>query len=195
MIINPTEISAKDRYKLVIGTILPRPIAWVSTMSKAGELNLAPFSYFTVASTNPLTLLFCPQNSRDNLKKDTLRNVYEVPEFVINLTNEETAEAMNCTATTLPHGYSEFEYAGLTPVASQTISVPRVAEAPVAFECKLQQVVTVSETQGSREEEVANSPISEDEEGKTEDLCALRGGLQTTYCATYTCYIHVVVCY
>ena len=148
MIIKPTEIPAKDRYKLVIGTILPRPIAWVSTMSKAGELNLAPFSYFTVASTNPLTLLFCPQNSRDNVKKDTLRNVYEVPEFVINLTNEETAQAMNRTATTLPHGHSEFEYAGLTPMASQTISVPRVAEAPVAFECKLQQVVTVSEKAG-----------------------------------------------
>ncbi len=145
MIIKPNEVSPKERYKLVIGSVLPRPIAWVSTINKVGELNLAPFSYFTVASLNPLTLLFCPQNPKDNVKKHTQQNIEAVPEFVVNLTNEDTAEAMNLTATDLPLGRSEFEFAGVTPVASETISVPRVAEAPIAFECKLQQLISISE--------------------------------------------------
>ncbi len=149
MILDPNKLPQKDRYKLLIGTILPRPIAWVSTMSREGKLNLAPFSYFTVASTEPMTLLFCPQVPSDSGRaKDTLRNIEQVPEFVINLTNEETAEAMNLTATTLPYGQSEFEWAGVTAVASETIRVPRVAEAPVAFECRLQQVVHVSQQPG-----------------------------------------------
>lgn len=149
MLLNPTDLPEKDRYKLLIGTVLPRPIAWVSTMSREGRLNVAPFSYFTVAATVPMTLLFSPQipfGSTD--PKDTLRNIEEVPEFVINLTNEETAEAMNLTATTLPRGQSEFEWAGLTPAPSETIRVPRVAEAPIAFECVLQQIVTVSKGPG-----------------------------------------------
>ncbi len=149
MIINPLDLPQRDRYKLLIGTVLPRPIAWVSSMSRDGALNLAPFSYFTVASTEPMTLLFCPQIPiGSTAKKDTLRNVQEVPEFVINLTNEETAEAMNLTATTLPHGVSEFEWAGVTPLPSETIRVPRVAEAPISFECVLQQIVTVSDQPG-----------------------------------------------
>lgn len=148
MIIQPHKISSKERYKLAIGSILPRPIAWVSTISKEGKPNLAPFSYFTVASVSPLTLLFCPQNPQDNVKKHTQQNIEAVPEFVINLTNEETAEAMNLSATDLPLGHSEFEFAGVTPVASETISVPRVAEAPVAFECRLQQLITISQKAG-----------------------------------------------
>ena len=148
MIIRPNDVSSKERYKLAIGSVLPRPIAWVSTISKEGDANLAPFSYFTVASVSPLTLLFCPQNPRDNVKKHTQQNIEAVPEFVINLTNEETAEAMNLTATDLPLGRSEFEFAGVTPVASETISVPRVAEAPIAFECKLQQLIRISEQAG-----------------------------------------------
>lgn len=148
MIIQPNKISSKERYKLAIGTILPRPIAWVSTINKEGIPNLAPFSYFTVASVSPLTLLFCPQNPQDDVKKHTQQNIEAVPEFVINLTNEETAEAMNLSATDLPLGDSEFDFAGVTPVASETISVPRVAEAPVAFECKLQQLISISEKAG-----------------------------------------------
>jgi flavin reductase (DIM6/NTAB) family NADH-FMN oxidoreductase RutF len=148
MILNPTDIPQKDRYKLLIGTVLPRPIAWVSTMNGAGQLNLAPFSYFTVASTNPMTLLFCPQVQPSGAPKDTLRNIEEVPEFVINLTNEETVEAMNLSATILPYGESEFEWAGVTPAPSETIRAPRVAEAPVAFECTLQRIVVVSDQPG-----------------------------------------------
>lgn len=145
VIIQPTDLPTRDRYKLLTGTVVPRPIAWVSTMDAAGHLNLAPFSYFTVVCTEPMTLLFCPGTAADGGKKDTLRNIEEVPEFVINLTNAETAAAMNLSATVLPHGHSEFEWANVTPAPSQSIRVPRVAEAPVAFECTLQQIVVVND--------------------------------------------------
>ena len=149
MILKPDELSAKDNHKLLIGTILPRPIAWVSSMDVRGALNLAPYSFFTVGARNPMTLIFCPLvPGQGESKKDTLRNIEQLPEFVVNLTNEETAEAMNLTATELPHGESEFKWAGVTPAASETIRVPRVAEAPVAFECALQRIVTISEKPG-----------------------------------------------
>ncbi len=145
MILKPSDLAQPDRYKLMIGTIVPRPIAWVSTMDESGTLNLAPFSYFTVGSTEPMTLLFCPQVTAEGSEKDTLRNIEQLPEFVINLTDEATAEQMNLTATALPRGHSEFEWAGVTPAASETIRVPRVAEAPVAFECRLQRLVSISD--------------------------------------------------
>jgi flavin reductase (DIM6/NTAB) family NADH-FMN oxidoreductase RutF len=133
----------------MIGAILPRPIAWVSTMDSAGNLNIAPYSYFTAVCSSPMTLVFCPGYSpQKEGKKDTLRNIEALPEFVINLVNEEVAEAMNLTAAILPHSQSEFEFAGLTPVPSETVQVPYVAEAPIAFECKLQRIVTVSDQPG-----------------------------------------------
>lgn len=137
------------RYKLLIGSVVPRPIAWVSTMSAAGEVNLAPFSYFTIAATVPMTLIFCPQiPTTTGQHKDTLRNIRAVPEFVVNITNEDTAESMNMTATELPHGASEFAWAGVTPAPSQSIRVPRVEEAPISFECRLQRIVTISDAPG-----------------------------------------------
>jgi flavin reductase (DIM6/NTAB) family NADH-FMN oxidoreductase RutF len=149
MIIKPDDLAERDRYKILIGSILPRPIAWVSTMDQAGNLNLAPFSYFTVGATIPMTLIFCPQRiGKEARKKDTLRNIEALPEFVVNLTNEETAEQMNLTATVLPPDHSEFEWAGVTPAPSTTILVPRVAQAPVAFECRLQQIVTMGDGEG-----------------------------------------------
>ena len=149
MIIDPANLENKDRYKLMIGSIVPRPIAWVSTMGPDGVLNLAPFSYFTAVCPQPMTLLFCPGvHGHSGAKKDTWRNIEYLPEFVINITNEETANNMNRSATVLPYGRSEFEWSGVTPAPSQTISVPRVAEAPIAFECKLQQIVTVSDQPG-----------------------------------------------
>jgi flavin reductase (DIM6/NTAB) family NADH-FMN oxidoreductase RutF len=120
VIVKPSDIVPKDRYKLLIASVLPRPIAWVSSMDPAGNLNLAPFSYFTVGARSPMTLI----------------------------TNEETAEKMNSTATVLPRGMSEFEWAGLNPEPSVTIDVPRIAEAPIAFECRLQQIVTISDGPG-----------------------------------------------
>jgi flavin reductase (DIM6/NTAB) family NADH-FMN oxidoreductase RutF len=147
MIILPETLTQKERYKVATGTVVPRPIAWVSSVDAAGHLNLAPFSYFTIAATNPLTLLFCPQYKVGGAEKDTLRNIETTGEFVINLTNEETAEAMNLTATELAPGESEFTWAGLSPLPSERIAVPRVAGAPVAFECRLQQVIRVGSEQ------------------------------------------------
>lgn len=145
MIIHPGELTQKERYKLFIGTILPRPIAWVSSMSVDGFLNAAPFSFFTVVATAPMTLVFCPQIPATGRVKDTLRNVEATGQFVINVTNEETAQVMNLTATTLASNDSEFEWAGLTPAPSKTIAVPRIAEAPVSYECVLRQVVPVGD--------------------------------------------------
>ena len=142
---NPQELLQKDRYKIATGAILPRPIAWVSSMDGAGNLNIAPYSFFTVGSTNPLTLIFCPQTPRPGARKDTLHNVRVVGEFVVNITNESTAVAMNETATSLPPSESEFAYANLTPAPSTAVGVPRIAEAPLAFECTLQQIVSINE--------------------------------------------------
>jgi len=148
MIINPNDLSPKDRYKILIGTVLPRPIAWVSTMDGQRRLNLAPFSYFNGVCNTPLTLMFSVGLPSTGEKKDTLRNIEETGEFVINLPNEETVEQMNLSATELPYGESEFEWAGVTSEPSQSIRVPRVAEAPVAFECTLNQIVTISDQPG-----------------------------------------------
>ncbi len=149
MIINPADLENNVRYKLMIGAIVPRPIAWVSTMDAAGRLNLAPFSYFTAVCTDPMTMLFCPGwSSVRNRRKDTWLNIEQIGEFVINITNEETKEAMNLSATEFEHGVNEFEWAGVTPAPSSVVAVPRVAEAPVSFECKLQQIVVVKDGPG-----------------------------------------------
>lgn len=149
MHLKPQDLSYQNRYKLAIGSVLPRPIAWVSTMDAAGRLNAAPFSFFTVACTDPLTLLFSaqiPQNTGQ--PKDTLNNIRALGEFVVNICNEDTAEAMNLTATVLPPGDSEFDWAGITPAESQSVRVPRIAEAPIAYECRLQQIVMVNDQPG-----------------------------------------------
>ena len=149
MIINPQDIENKDRYKLMTGSIVPRPIAWVSTMDAYGNLNLAPFSYFTAVCTDPMTLLFSPGwSSARNRMKDTLHNIQTIGEFVINIVDESTKEAMNLTATEFEADVSEFKWAKVTPVPSQVVRVPRVAESPIAFECKLQQIVIVNEGPG-----------------------------------------------
>lgn len=142
MYFDPQVISQKERYKLTTGSVLPRPIAWVSSMDLDGNLNLAPYSFFTCVSTDPLILLFAPQSPEAGAQKDSYYNVLEVGEFVINIVDEETAVAMSKSAVGLPRGESEFAYAGVTPAPSEKVGVPRVAEAPVAFECSLQQVVT-----------------------------------------------------
>ena len=148
MILDPEKLNRNDRYKLIIGSILPRPIAWVSSMDEFGNLNLAPFSYFTAVCPDPMTLLFCPGVLPNGEKKNTWRNIEKVPEFVVNICNEETAEAMNLSATLLPYGQSEFDWAGVTPAKSNFVQVPRVAEAPISFECKLQQILIISDQPG-----------------------------------------------
>lgn len=140
--INPADLETKQIYKLMSGSIVPRAIAWVSTISTDGMRNLAPYSYFTAVSANPPLVLFCPgTRGSDGGQKDTYYNVRDTGEFVINFVNEATAEAMNITATEVAADVDEFERAGLTAIASKRINVPRVQESPIHFECTLHEIV------------------------------------------------------
>lgn len=140
-----SRMSPRDAYAWMIGTITPRPIAWVSTISASGKTNLAPFSFFQGVTARPPTLMFVPVNNRDGVKKDTVRNIEEVPEFVVNLVNFALAEKMNATSAMLPYGESEFEKLGIATTASVRVRPPRVAAAPVAFECALHSIVPIGE--------------------------------------------------
>jgi len=145
MDINPSDLPPQQVYKLLTGSIVPRPIAWVSTVDKEGNPNLAPFSFFTAACANPPTIVFCPgYRYSDDGQKDTYHNVSATEEFVVNFVNETTAEAMNTTAVEAPAEVNEFERAGVTAVKSSVVKPPRVGESPIAFECKLNQIVTIN---------------------------------------------------
>ncbi len=143
---NPALLSQVDRYKLLIGGIVPRPIAWVSTVSLDGKVNLAPFSFFSGVGSNPMLLLFCPANTPLGTEKDSLRNAKletegGAGEFVVNTVSYELAAKMALTAEPLAYGDSEFELAGLTPVKSTKVRPPRVGECTLAFECETRQVI------------------------------------------------------
>jgi flavin reductase (DIM6/NTAB) family NADH-FMN oxidoreductase RutF len=140
-----TQLIPREAYAWMTATILPRPIAWVATISSEGRTNLAPFSFFQGVTANPPTLLFVPVNDRHGQPKDTLRNLGQVPEFVVNLVPFVLAERMNATAALLPYGESEFEKFGIVAAPSERVRPPRVAAAPVAFECTLHQIVRVGE--------------------------------------------------
>lgn len=149
MEINPQDLKSREIYKLMTGSIVPRPIAWVSTVDTDGNPNLAPFSYFTAASDNPPTIIFCSGiRSADGEQKDTFNNIQATGEYVINFVNEATAEAMNITATEVSSDVNEFERAGLTAIPSKMVNVPYVQESPISFECKLSQIVTISDKPG-----------------------------------------------
>lgn len=145
MVLDFSTLRPRDAYGWMISTILPRPIAWVSTISAEGKTNLAPFSFFQGVTANPPTLMFVPVNKRDGSKKDTVQNIEAVPEFVINLVSFELAEQMNASAALLPYGESEFERFGIAAAPSDRIRPPRVAAAPVAFECALERIVLIGE--------------------------------------------------
>ena len=140
-----TSLAPRDAYKWMVTTILPRPIAWVSTISADGKTNLAPFSFFQGICANPPTLMFVPVNNRQGGKKDTVRNIEAVPEFVVNLVSHALAEEMNATSALLPYGESEFEKFGVASAPSDHVRPPRVAAAPVAFECRLDRIVHFGE--------------------------------------------------
>ncbi len=143
MEINPEELSHKDLYAHMIRLITPRPIAWVSTVSNDGVLNLAPFSYFNAVGSNPPTLMFCPANRPDGTPKDTLANIQANGEFVVNVVSYELAEQMNQSAAGYDTEVSEFEACGLTSAESTLVRPPRVAEARAHFECKLHSVINL----------------------------------------------------
>lgn len=142
--INPKEISVPQMHGYLLGAITPRPIAFASTMDKEGNINLSPFSFFNVFSANPPILIFSPsRRGRDNSTKHTLENVLEHPEVVINLTDYAMAEQMSLASTEYDKGVNEFIKAGLTMEPSVMVKPPRVGEAPAAFECKVNEIVSL----------------------------------------------------
>lgn len=147
--LDPSQIAPNDIYKLMIGIIVPRPIAFVSTINLVGIRNLAPFSYFTACSSNPPVVCFCTSvRTGPRPHKDTLLNVEATGEFVVNIVSEEFAAQMNLTSADVPPETDEFELSGLTPLASDLVRPPRVAESKAQMECRLQQIVRVSDQPG-----------------------------------------------
>ncbi|RRA49966.1 flavin reductase family protein [Acidipila sp. EB88] len=149
---DPQQLSPKDNYKLLAGAVVPRPIAWVSTVDEAGVYNLAPYSFFTVASANPPIVCFCPsvREAKDGLlaSKDTLRNIVATGEFVVNIVSEASVEAMNETAAQVEPGVDEFALAGLAVEPGEVVRAPRVAGARVQMECRLREIVVASALPG-----------------------------------------------
>ncbi|MDQ0231837.1 flavin reductase (DIM6/NTAB) family NADH-FMN oxidoreductase RutF [Metabacillus malikii] len=136
--------SERDNYKFLIGSIIPRPIAFVTTLSNDGVLNGAPFSYFNIVSSNPPMISISIQRSEGN-QKDTARNIFATKEFVIHTVDEDNVNLVNKTAATLPPNQSEIEIANLTTVNSEKISVPGVKEAKIRFECVLEHFLELGD--------------------------------------------------
>jgi flavin reductase (DIM6/NTAB) family NADH-FMN oxidoreductase RutF len=151
MIVSPSDISHSELYGILLNSVAPRPIAWVSTMSASGALNLAPFSFFNCVCVDPPLLAFAPglrppkqADAGHGEAKDTLRNIRETREFVVNVVTYQLREAMNLTSGEYDPTVDEFALAKLTPQPSKVVRPPRVAESPVNFECKLHQILDFS---------------------------------------------------
>ena len=151
MIFDPTEKPFSEIHKLMIGSIVPRPIALVSTTSKDGNNNVAPFSYFNGVCSNPPTIMFAPaRRGWDGHEKDTLINIRNNQEFVINIVSESFAEKMVKCSTDFDTDIDEFQVSGLTPESSSKVSPPKVKESKINLECKLDQIVEIGDgTAGS----------------------------------------------
>jgi len=149
MFLDFTALSPRDAYNWMADSITPRPIAWVSSICPEGRTNLAPFSFFNGITGNPPTLMFSAVNNRGGVKKDTVRNIEATGEFVVNLVPHLLTEKMNACAALLPHGESEFDAFDIAAAASTRVRPPRVAEAPVSFECTLHSIVLVGEGAGA----------------------------------------------
>ena len=144
MTIDPTPEIAGNIYKLLTGAVVPRPIAFVSTLSADGVPNLAAFSFFTVVSANPPVICFSPMIRMNGTRKDTLNNIEQTGEFVVNIVSEDFVAQMNQTAPEFPPEVNEFAVSGLTPVPSDLVKPARVKESRIQMECRLRQVVHVS---------------------------------------------------
>ena len=145
MTVDPASTDYQSVYKLLIGSVVPRPIAFVSTISPEGAFNVAPFSFFTVASSHPPVLVFTVGNrTTPDPRKDTLRNVTTAREFVVNIVSEEFGPNMNLCAGDYPPDVDEFQVSGLTPVPSDLVKAPRVAESHINMECRLLYTISLS---------------------------------------------------
>jgi flavin reductase (DIM6/NTAB) family NADH-FMN oxidoreductase RutF len=136
-----TELSHREGYQVLIRIVAPRPIAFVSTLSGRGEGNLAPFSYFNLGGANPPSVVFSVLTDRHGQEKDTLKNIRETGEYTISVVQRAMAEKMNLASIAFPRGVNEFVEAGFTPVPSELVKPPRVAESPVAMECRLHTIL------------------------------------------------------
>ena len=148
--INPANYSTKDLHKILLSSVTPRPIALASTVDASGNVNLSPFSYFNVFSADPPILIFSPANRvTDNSKKDTLRNVNEVKEVVINLVDRLIVEPTSLSSVYFEKNIDEFLKSGLTKIDSNHIKPPRVLESPISFECKVNKIVALGDNGGA----------------------------------------------
>lgn len=139
-----------DNYKFLIGSIIPRPIAVISTRNIDGSNNLAPFSFFTAVSASPMIIAFCPMIRSSNSEfKDTVKNILREKEFVVNFCTEDNYEKVNLASTELPYGEDEFSFTGLTPVDSQIVKAKRVLESPIQFECEFRDMLCYGKVPGS----------------------------------------------
>lgn len=140
--VNPKDISTQALHAYLLSAIAPRPIAFASTVDKAGQINVSPFSFFNVFGTNPPLVIFSPaRRVRDNTIKDTLENVEETRECVINIVTEEIVQQVSLASTAYAKGVNEFKKAGLTPVDSDEVKAPRCLESKVALECKVKDII------------------------------------------------------
>ena len=196
MNVSPSNLSHSDLYGLILNSVAPRPIAWVSTLSTSGLPNLAPFSFFNCVCVEPPLLAFAPglrphkqAGSAHGVDKDTLRNIRETKEFVVNVVTYDLAEAMNKTSGEYQASVSEFEIAQISSAPSQFVKVPRVAVSPVSFECKLYQVLDFSRSPESGSlviGQIVSIHVDDShmKEGKLDrnslDLIGRMGGIQYT---------------
>jgi flavin reductase (DIM6/NTAB) family NADH-FMN oxidoreductase RutF len=149
MEISPNALPRQSIYKILIGSVVPRPIGWISTVSASGQPNLAPFSFFNMVCPKPPTVLFCPMiRGTDGNPKDTLNNVRATGEFVVNIVSEELAAAMIASSVEIAPDVNEFELTGLETAPSVVVKPPRVAGSPIHFECKVTQIIEVGNQPG-----------------------------------------------
>ena len=148
--LTPADLTPAQWHPFLVGAVAPRPVAFASTIDAAGRVNLSPYSFFNAFSSNPPILVFSPANRvRDNSQKHTLQNVREVPEVVINICDFALVEQLSLASTEYAKGVNEFTKAGLTELASELVRPPRVAEAPAAFECVVEQVIELGHNNGA----------------------------------------------
>jgi flavin reductase (DIM6/NTAB) family NADH-FMN oxidoreductase RutF len=151
MIIDPATLDHQEAYKLLNGAVVPRPIALVSTVSAKGERNVAPFSFFNVVASDPMAISFSVmRRGISGNKKDTILNIEETGEFVVNVVTQAIAQKTNeASADFFARGVDEFEAVGFTPLASEVVAAPRVAESPINMECRVLQLVDLGDRPGS----------------------------------------------
>ena len=143
--VDPALVKPNDFYKLMIGSIVPRPIAFVSTRGKDGSCNLSPFSFFNGVSSDPACVIIAISPKKHGEPKDTYRNILDTGEFVVNSANEWLIEPLVHSAGSFPYGVDEMSKVGLTPVPSVNVKPPRVKESAVQFECVVHQTVAIGE--------------------------------------------------